>query len=130
MLVKKLRCLKARAWVPNEFLTEVTGFCDKGFFQIKQEFSFPCTFTPRLSLIVNLEAMELAEGEYQIEQVKCGNCGGPVELVEVDEESVLARVRSKEVDMNVALRARSEQEEAEDAAAAAAAAAEAEQAGE
>lgn len=113
MLVKKLRCLKAKAWVPNEFLTEVTGFCDKGFFQITREFSFPCTFTPRLSLIVNLEAMELAADEYVIEQVRCGNCGGNVELVEVDEESVLARVRSKEVDMNVALRERSAQEDAE-----------------
>lgn len=112
MLVKKLRCLKAKAWVPNEFLTEVTGFCDKGFFQITREFSFPCTFTPRLSLIVNLEAMELGEGEYSLDQVKCGNCGGSVELVEVDEESVLARVRSKEVDMNVALQERSQQEDA------------------
>ena len=110
--VNKLRCHKSRAWVPNEFLTEVAGFCDKGFFQITREFSFPCTFTPNQSLVVNLEEMELAEGEYSIEQVRCGNCGGPVEMVQVDEEEILARVRSKEVDMNVALRERTEREAA------------------
>jgi hypothetical protein len=110
--VNKLRCHKSRAWVPNEFLTEVAGFCDKGFFQITREFSFPCTFTPNQSLVVNLEDMELAEGEYDIEQVRCGNCGGPVEMVQVDEEEILARVRSKEVDMNVALRKRAEREAA------------------
>ena len=106
MLVRKLRCLKSRAWVPNEFLTEVAGFCDKGFFQITREFSFPCTFTPNQSLAVNLEEMSLSEGEYSIDQVRCGNCGGSVETIEVDEEEILARVRSKEVDMNEALRER------------------------
>ena len=110
MLVRKLRCLKSRAWVPNEFLTEVAGFCDKGFFQLTREFSVPCTFTPHGGLVINLESMELAPGEYAIEQVRCGNCGGAVELIDVDEEEILARVRSKEVDMNVALRERTERE--------------------
>jgi len=111
--VRKLRCKKSRAWVPNEFLTEVAGFCDKGFFQLTREFSVPCTYTPHGALVVNLESMELSESEYTIAQVRCGNCGGAVEGVEVDEDEILARVRSKEVDMNVALRERTERESGE-----------------
>ena len=113
MNVRKLRCKKSRAWVPNEFLTEVTGFCDKGFFQITKEFSFPCTYTPRGTLVVNVESTEIEEAEYAIERVRCGNCGGVVEMIEVDEEAILTRVRTKEVDMNVALRERTAREERE-----------------
>ena len=113
MNTRKLRCKKSRAWVPNEFLTEVTGFCDKGFFQVTKEFSFPCTFTPRATLVVNLESTELSEGEYSVAQIRCGNCGGPVEVVEVDESEILNRVRTKEVDMNVALQERAAREERE-----------------
>ncbi|MCI0341000.1 MAG: hypothetical protein L0216_07575 [Planctomycetales bacterium] len=111
MKLKKLRCKKSRAWVPNEYLTEVAGFCDKGFFQVTREFSFPCTFTPHQTLVVNIENLELTEGEYAVEQIRCGNCGGPVEVIEVDEDEILARVRTKEVDMNVALQKRAADEE-------------------
>jgi hypothetical protein len=104
--VKKrtLRCKRSKGWLPNPYLTEIVGFCDRGFFKIKKEFSFPCTYTPGGQLIIDaIENMALDESTYDIGQIRCGNCGGEVEFVEVDADEILNRIRSKDVDMNVAL---------------------------
>lgn len=103
MIRKMLKCKKSMGWLPNEYLTEIVGFCDRGFFKITREFTFPCIFTPGGSLLIDaIENMEIED--YDVDQIRCGNCGGPVEFVEVDDEEILTRIRSKEVDMNVALR--------------------------
>ena len=57
-----LRCKKSRGWLPNQYLTEIVGFCDKGFFKIKKEFSFPCTYTPAGILLIDaIENLEIDE---------------------------------------------------------------------
>jgi hypothetical protein len=104
---KLLRCKKSRGWLPNPYLTEIVGFCDKGFFKIRKEFAFPCTYTPGGRLLIDaIENMVLDESTYDITQIRCGNCGGEVEFVDVDADEILNRIRSKEVDMNVALQKR------------------------
>jgi len=104
MKKRTLRCKRSKGWLPNLYLTEIVGFCDRGFFKIKKEFSFPCTYTPGGQLIIDsIENMALDESTYDIGQIRCGNCGGDVEFVEVDADEILNRIRTKEVDMNVAL---------------------------
>ncbi len=99
-----LRCKKSRGWLPNQYLTEIVGFCDKGFFKITKEFTFPCSYTPQGKLFIDaIENMEIDEDSYDLDMLRCGNCGGAVEFVEVDADEILDRIRSKEVDMNVAL---------------------------
>ncbi len=105
MIRKMLKCKKSRGWLPNEYLTEIVGFCDRGFFKITKEFTFPCIYTPKANLLIDaIENMEIEPGNFSLGQIRCGNCGGEVEFVEVDDEEILKRIRSKEVDMNVALR--------------------------
>lgn len=109
---RQLRCKKSRGWLPNPYLTEIVGFCDKGFFKIKKEFSFPCTYTPGGKLLIDsIENMVLEESSYETAQIRCGNCGGEVEFVEVDADEILNKIRTKEVDMNVALQKQSRETE-------------------
>ena len=111
MKVRLLRCKKSRGWLPNEYLTEIVGFCDKGFFRIRKEFTFPCTYTPTGQLLIDaIENLQIGEEEYDLSMIRCGNCGGEVEFVEEDADQILDRIRSKEVDMNVALQKRSRKE--------------------
>jgi len=104
MIRRQLRCKKSRGWLPNEYLTEIVGFCDKGFFRITKEFTFPCTYTPMGQLLIDsIENLEIDEAEYDLSMIRCGNCGEEVEFVEVDADEILDKIRSKEVDMNIAL---------------------------
>jgi hypothetical protein len=101
-------------WLPNEYLTEIVGFCDRGFFKISKEFTFPCIYTPMGNLLIDaIENMEIEEGDFDLSQIRCGNCGGEVEFVEVDDEEKLNKIRSKEVDMNVALQKKEQEDAAE-----------------
>ncbi|MHC5039772.1 MAG: hypothetical protein ACYTHM_20905 [Planctomycetota bacterium] len=109
-----LRCKKSRGWLPNEYLTEIVGFCDKGFFRITREFTFPCTYTPHGNLLIDaIENLGIEESEYDLTMIRCGNCGGEVEFTEVDPDNILDRIRSKEVDMNVALHEKTRRREKE-----------------
>jgi hypothetical protein len=111
-----LRCKKSRGWLPNEYLTEIVGFCDKGFFKIRKGFEFPCTYTPLGNLLIDaIENLEIDEEDYELSMLRCGNCGGEVEFVdEVDPDEILDKIRSKEVDMNIALQKKTHQLDLED----------------
>ena len=107
-----LRCKKSRGWLPNEYLTEIVGFCDKGFFKITKTFTFPCTYTPMGQLLIDaIENLEIGEEDYAIDMLRCGNCGGEVEFTEVDADEILDKIRSKEVDMRAALQKRADKAE-------------------
>jgi hypothetical protein len=112
---KLLRCKKSRGWLPNEYLTEIVGFCDRGFFKIRKEFSFPCTYTPAGNLLIDaIENLEIDETDYDLSMLRCGNCGGEVEFVVEDADGILDKIRSKEVDMNIALQKKAHQKDLED----------------
>ena len=42
MLAKLLRCKKGKVWIPDGYLTNIVGFCDRGRFVITKTFTLPC----------------------------------------------------------------------------------------
>ncbi|MGE0431543.1 MAG: hypothetical protein AB7K09_23190 [Planctomycetota bacterium] len=100
MGIKLLRCKKSRGWLPDEYLTSIVGFCDRGRFAITKEFTLPCTLMNNGVLFIEgFENEELGEGDFRLSMVRCANCGGEVELIEADPEEILDKIRRREVDM-------------------------------
>ncbi len=98
--VKLLRCKKSRGWLPDEYLTSIVGFCDRGRVKITREFTRPCTLMNSGRLFIEgFENEEIDEVGADLDKVRCANCGGDVELVEADPEEILDRIREREVDM-------------------------------
>ncbi|MBI4568864.1 MAG: hypothetical protein HY719_10755 [Planctomycetes bacterium] len=115
MKVRKIRCEKSVAWIPNEFLTSVVGNCDKGHFVIKREFTFKGTFTDTGDfLIEGAENILVPGAEVAVTQLVCSRCGRGVKDIEIDETELLHTLRSREVDM--LRRARKDEREGENPA--------------
>lgn len=100
MQVRMLRCKKVKSWLPDEYLTSIVGFCDRGRFTITKEFVLPCTLMNSGQLYIEgFENAILDEADFHAPMMRCANCGGEVEMVEVDPQQILDKLRSREVDM-------------------------------
>ena len=113
MATKLLRCKKSMGWLPDEYLTSIVGFCDRGRFTITKEFTLPCTLMNNGVLFIEgFENEELGDTDFNIGMVRCANCGGEVELVEANADEILDKIRSREVDMKRASSERRAEERA------------------
>ncbi len=100
MLVKMLRCKKIKSWLPDEYLTSIVGFCDRGRFTITKQFTLPCTMMNTGKLYIEgFEDDVLEPHDFDASMLRCANCGGEIEQVEVDSQKILDGLRSREVDM-------------------------------
>ena len=95
-----LCCVKSIVWLPDEFLTTITGNCDKGEFVITQPFTFPCMLLANGNLYIEeQEGMELPRDKIDLSHIQCGGCGGEVEIREIDLRGILDKLRQREITM-------------------------------
>lgn len=105
-----LSCVKSQIWLPDEFLTTIVGDCDGGKFQITRPFTFPCMLMPNGNLYIDeQEGVEVGAGEFDLSQIRCGTCGGDVEIREIDVREILDRLRQREITMKEQKRMRDSQ---------------------
>lgn len=95
-----LCCKRSKVWLPDEYLTTIVGDCDRGKFKITRPFTFPCMLMPSGNLYIEeQEGLEIERAELDLSQILCGNCGGQVEIREIDMREILDRLRQQEISM-------------------------------
>ncbi|MBZ0137470.1 MAG: hypothetical protein K8I27_13975 [Planctomycetes bacterium] len=95
-----LCCVKSKVWLPDEFLTTIVGDCDRGKFSITRPFTFPCMLMPNGNLYIEeQEGIEVENNEFDLTQIRCGNCAAEVEIREIDVREILDRLRQREISM-------------------------------
>ncbi len=100
-----LCCKKGRIWVPDKFLTTIHDNCSKGQFVITRSFTFPCSLLANGNIYIEeQEGMQLPiceiEGDgVQVSEMRCGTCGGEVEIRKADIKAILHQLRQSEITM-------------------------------
>ncbi|MCR4315135.1 MAG: hypothetical protein NUW37_02170 [Planctomycetes bacterium] len=105
-IVKKLRCKKSKIWLPDEHLTAVHGNCDRGTFKITTEFTFRGAVNEVGDFVIDSvvdEGLIVPYEQLSLSKIVCSKCAGPVEWADIDEAELLTKVRSREVDMLMAI---------------------------
>ena len=109
MKTKLLRCKKSKVWIPDDYLTNIVGFCDRGRFVITRTFTLPCVLMNDGNLYIEGFDKEIIDNdEFDVNAIRCGNCGGEIEVVEVDPDEILNNLRSRELNMKKARKKRQE----------------------
>jgi len=105
-----LCCKKSKVWLPDEFLTTIVGDCDRGKFEFTRTVCHPSVVLPNGNLYIEeQDGVEIPNREYHLEQLRCGGCGGEVEVREVDVRAILDNLRQREINMKKARRERESQ---------------------
>ena len=100
-----LCCVKSKVWLPDEFLTTIVGDCDRGKFSVTRAFTFPCMLLASGNLYIEeQEGKEITASEFDISQIRCGNCGSDVEIREIEIREILDRLRQREITMKERVR--------------------------
>ena len=95
-----LCCVKSKVWLPDEYLTTIVGDCDRGKFSITRPFTFPCMLMPNGNLYIEeQEGIEVENNQFDLTQIRCGNCNAEVEIREIDVREILDRLRQREITM-------------------------------
>ncbi len=111
MIAKLLRCKKGKIWIPDGYLTNIVGFCDRGRFSITKTFTLPCVLMNDGNLYIEgFDQETVNREEIDLDKIRCGNCNGEVELVEVDPDEMLKTLRQRELKMKKASKKKREEE--------------------
>ena len=74
---------------------------------ITQPFTVPCMLLANGNLYIEeQEGMELPRDKIDLSHIKCGGCGGEVEIREIDLRGILDKLRQREITMKQTRRER------------------------
>jgi len=118
MTSQVLCCKRGKVWVPDGFLTTVFDNCSKGQFVVSRTFSFPCVLLSNGNVFIeeqqgvelpidlsNVEQPTPSKPQAQnassvkLSEIRCGTCGGEVEIRNIDMKAILDKLRATEITM-------------------------------